>query len=290
MMELDYRRPESLKEALRILSEFGKEARILAGGTDLLVQLREGMDRWQDLRLLVDISHIKELRYIREEEGIVRIGALATHSDLEKSSLLREAAPFLCKAAFQVGSPQIRNRGTIGGSISNASPAADPVPPLIALGAEALLKSLEGERRLPLQDIYSGSGETVLDPGEILAEISFPRLPKGARSAFVKLGRRKALAISRLNLGVIALQDQEGSVQELRIAPGCIFATPDRVREAEGVLLGKVPTPSLLEEAGLKVTDEMIRRTGIRWSTEFKKPALEALVRRALGEVLEVRE
>ena len=290
MMKMDYLRPESLKEALVLLAEHGKEAGILAGGTDLLVQLREEAKRWQDLKVLVDISHIKELRSIREKEGTVHIGALVTHSDLEKSPLLRKTAPFLCEAAFQVGSPQIRNRGTIGGSIANASPAADPVPPLIALDGEALLKSLEGERRLPLKELFRGSGQTVLQPGEILVEVSFPILPEGSRSAFAKLGRRKALAISRLNLGVIARQDQEGMVLDLRIAPGCIFATPDRVREAEEVLLGKVPTPSLLEEAGLKVTEEMIRRTGIRWSTEFKKPALEAMVRQALGEVLEVRE
>lgn len=288
MFKYDYLRPASVKEACELLALHGENARVIAGGTDLMVQIRDEDEKWANIKYVIDISHIKELKYIKEDGDKIIIGALATHTEIFNSQVLRKYASFFCEASSTVGSPQIRNKGTIGGSIGNASPASDPVPPLIALDADVKIAGKDGERIVSLKSIFVKPYKTGLGVDEIITEISFKKLPVEVKSVFLKLGRRKALAISRMNVGVAVVQDDKGVVTDLRIAPGCIFATPDRVTIAENILLGKVPTEELLVEAGKKVSEEMITRTGIRPSTEFKKPAIESLTTRALREVLEV--
>lgn len=288
MFKYDYLRPASVKEACELLKKHGDSARVIAGGTDLLVQLRDEDEKWADIKYVVDLTSIDDLRYIREDGDKIRIGVLTTHTSIVNSKLLRENVPFFSEAASTVGSPQIRNRGTIGGSIGNASPAADPVPPLVALDAVVKIVGANGEREELLKSIIVKSYKTSLASDEIITEVSFNKLAPNAKSAFLKLGRRQALAISRMNVGVVVALDDKGAISDIRIAPGCIFATPDRVKIAEDVLIGKVPTEELIIEAGKKVSEEMINRTGIRWSTEFKKPAIEALTKRAIKKALEV--
>ncbi|GAG44948.1 unnamed protein product, partial [marine sediment metagenome] len=150
----------------------------------------------------------------------VRIGALVTHAQIEKSTELHKRALLLCEASAEIGSPQIRNRGTIGGNICNASACADTIPPLITLGAQLAIHSVRGKRHLPLEDAIPAPYETVLADDEILTEISFPSLPIGAGSAFVKLGRRKALSISRMSIAVALERDHSGNLRRVRIAAG----------------------------------------------------------------------
>lgn len=288
MFKYDYLRPASVKEACELLALHGESAKVIAGGTDLMVQIRDEDKKWANINYVVDIGHLKEMKYIKEDGDIIRIGALASHTDIVKSGILQKFSPFFCEASNTVGSPQIRNMGTIGGSIGNASPASDPVPPLIALDAEVKVVGVIGERTVSLKSIFANSYKTTLKADEIITEISFKKMPDEAKSVFLKLGRRKALAISRMNVGVVVVVDSKNIVSDIRIAPGCIFAVPDRVKIAEEVLLGKVPTRELLVEAGKKVSEEMINRTGIRPSTEFKKPAIESLTTRALSQALEV--
>lgn len=288
MFKYDYLRPASVKAACELLALHGESAKIIAGGTDLMVQIRDEDKKLANIKYVVDIGHLKEIKYIKGDEDIIRIGALASHTDIVKSGILQKFAPFFCEASNTVGSPQIRNIGTIGGSIGNASPASDPVPPLIALDAEVKVMSVSGERIVSLKSIFANSYKTTLGVDEIITEVSFKKMPDKAKSVFLKLGRRKALAISRMNVGVVVVLDDKGVVSDIRIAPGCIFAVPDRVKIAEDILIGKVPTRELLVEAGKKVSEEMINRTGIRPSTEFKKPAIEFLTTRALSQALEV--
>lgn len=288
MFKYDYLRPASVKAACELLAQHGESAKIIAGGTDLMVQIRDEDKKWANIKYVVDIGHLKEMKYIKEDGNFVRIGALSSHTDIVKSRILQKFAPFFCEASNTVGSPQIRNMGTIGGSIGNASPASDPVPPLIALDAEVKVMGVNGERVVSLKSIFANSYKTTLNVDEIITEISFKKMPDEAKSVFLKLGRRKALAISRMNVGVVVVVDDKGVVSDIRIAPGCIFAVPDRVKIAEDVLIGKVPTRELLVEAGRKVSEEMINRTGVRPSTEFKKPAIESLTTRALSQALEV--
>ena len=288
MLRFEYLRVNSIEEASRLLAEHGPEARGLAGGTDLMVQFHERDKRWAELKYVVDFSGLTEMKYIRETATTVEIGALTTHTELNLSPIVQKWAGFLSLAAGTVGSAQVRNLGTIGGSIGNASPAADPLTPLIALEAEAVLACGQDQRRAAVKDIYVKSSVLKLAPGEIITGFTFRKPAPGSFSAFEKLGRRKALAISRMNVAALLRFDGE-VIAEARICPGCVFAIPDRVPSAENILIGQKPDPALFAEAGREVSAEMIRRTGVRWSTEYKKPVIEALVPRALTKAWEAR-
>ena len=283
MIQYQYHRAESLDDVVKALGEYGEKARIVAGGTDIMVQIHEKDERWRDLACLVDITSLeKELRYITEDEENIYIGPLATHTDLERSELIGRYVPFLGWASGTVGSPQIRNRGTIGGSIGNAFPASDPLPALIAV--DALIKVLgpEGEKTCLLKDFYEGKGRLGLKQGEFIREFIIKKLPANTGMGFSKLGRRKALAISRLNCAAALTFGGDGAILEARIAPGCIFVKPDRVEKAEQLLVGKKPSEELFSEAGRAVAQVMIERTGVRWSTQYKEPAVQEIVLRAL--------
>ena len=270
----------TVAEACSVLAEHGAEASILAGGTDLLLKFRRPAAKAP--KLIVDISRVAELRGIVERDGNIVIGPLVTHAELQGSELLRRYAPLLSSAAATIGAPQIRNRGTIGGNIMNAAACADTVPPLIALGAIVTLQSSDGSREMSLGELFLQPYQTKANPDELLTAIRFPILPATARSAFIKLGRRNALSIARLSVAAILEMGDDGRIAGARIVPGAAFPTWRRVTAAEQMLIGEKPLVELFAAAGRKVTDEMIRETGRRWSTEYKEPVLAVLVRRAL--------
>lgn len=280
MQTLQYLCPETLEQALSALHELGPSARVYAGGTDLMVQLREHAPRLRGVTALVDLQHLHALREISETDTALQIGALASHTAVETSPIVQRHAPVLAAASSQVGSPQIRNLGTIGGNVANASPAADTISALAALSAEAEVASARGVRRVPLPELYLGAGKTALAPDEIIVSFTIPKKP-GWHSAFCKLGRRKALAISRLNAAVLLHLDGE-TILEARIAPGCVFSAPDRVVTAEAMLEGQRASSALFARAAAETAEEMVRRSGVRWSTAYKKPALTAVVSEAL--------
>ncbi|ATW25839.1 FAD binding domain-containing protein [Candidatus Formimonas warabiya] len=288
MMRFAYLRPTTIKETCELLNRYGRAAKVIAGGTDLMGQIRDEDEKLAGLQYVIDISGIDELGCIEEDSNEIRIGPLVTHDQISSSPLLRTAVPFLAEACSTVGSPQIRHRGTLGGSVCNASPAADPVPVLIALDANVKLESVRGVRVLPLVGIFEKPYRTNIAADELLTEISFMRLPIGSRTAFIKLGRRKALAIARMNVAVSVTLDEVGRVIEARIAPGSVLPKPDRVSGAEEVLVGNEPKSELIEQAAEKVAEEMIKRSGIRWSTTYKEPVIAVLTRRALNQALGV--
>ncbi len=280
MKELRYFKPKTWQEALELKAEHGAAMRVLAGGTDLMVQLREEAKRLENVTMLLDLSGIDGVKDIEVGEKSICIGALTTHSELNYSPELREHAEFLSVAASTVGSEQIRNLGTVGGNICNASPAADTPSALMALDARLIVKSVRGERWLPLAEAYVKSGVLALEDDEIVSAVEFSRVD-GYGTAFIKVGRRKALAISRMNMAV-AILVKNGVIEDARIAPGCVFATPSRVAKAEEFLKGKAPSAELFEACGDIVSQVMIEKTGVRWSTEYKKPVVEALTAQAL--------
>ncbi len=270
----------TVAEACSMLAEHGADASILAGGTDLLLKFRRPAAKTP--KLIVDISRVAELRGIVERHGHIVIGPLVTHAELQGSDLLRRYAPLLASAAATIGAPQIRNRGTIGGNIMNAAACADTVPPLIALGAIVTLQSSAGARELSLSELFLQPYQTKANPDELLTAIHFPALGVTTRSAFIKLGRRNALSIARLSVAAILEMDEDGRIAGARIVPGAAFPIWRRVTAAEQILVGEKPSAELFAAAGRKVTEEMIRETGRRWSTEYKEPVLAVLVRRAL--------
>jgi xanthine dehydrogenase iron-sulfur cluster and FAD-binding subunit A len=280
MKSFGYIAVQSVEETCSVLAEHGTDATILAGGTDLLVELRRPTTNVP--RVVVDVSRVPELNGILESDGSLTVKPLTTHTQVQRSPLVRQFAPLLASAASSIGSPQIRNRGTIGGNIMNAAACADTVPPLVALGAVVMLQSKTGCRELSLADFFTKPYETKAKPDEVLVSIAFPKLSSERRSVFIKLGRRNALSISRLSVATILTIGKDGRIAEVRIVPGAAFPTWKRVTEAEEMLLGEKPSAKLFAAVGENVAGVMIKETGRRWSTEYKEPVIAVLVRRVL--------
>ena len=235
-----FSRASTLEEVLHFKARHRASGLLLAGGTDLIIELRGESSGIEAVEVL-DISSVEDLKGIDlcrnggvepqteakksdppEEGPSVRIGSLATHTEVAESGLLGRSAPLLSAASAEVGSPQIRNRGTIGGNVCNASPCADTVPALIALGAQLTLRSAERIRRVAMMDFIQKPYQTVLEDDEVLDSIEFTSLPAGARSAFVKLGRRNALSISRMSVAVVLVEGPDDGLEEVRIATGSV--------------------------------------------------------------------
>ncbi len=280
MKAFQYIVPATVEEAAAILGEYGSGAAVLAGGTDLMIGLRRPTAGTPSV--LADVTRIPALDGIGDQGTMIRIGPLATHRRILQSDLIDNCAPFLATAAASVGSPQIRNRGTVGGNIMNAAACADTVPPLVALGATVTLRCVKGTRELALADLFIKPYQTSARPDELLTDITFKKLPPGARSAFVKLGRRNALSISRLSVAAILQTGPDGRITDARIVPGAAFPVWHRITEAETILIGEPPSEKLFKAAGERVSAVMISETGRRWSTEYKEPVIAVLVRRAL--------
>ena len=280
MKAFDYIAVETIAEACSVLAGHGTELSILAGGTDLLIELRRGTTKAP--KVVLDISGVAELGGIDEADGRITIKPLVTHTELLRSALVWKFASLLGSAASVIGSPQIRDRGTVGGNIMNAAACADTVPPLIAVGAMVTLQSKGGRREMALADLFVKPYQTKAKPDELLTAIHFPKLPPGARSAFIKLGRRNALSISRMSVAAILQMGSDGRIIDARIVPGAAFPSWKRVPEAEEMLIGQKPGAKLFAATGQKVSEEMIKVTGRRWSTEYKEPVIAVLVRRAL--------
>ncbi len=280
MKPFDYIPVATIAEACSLLSEHGPDASVLAGGTDLLIKLRQASTK--SPKVLLDTSRANELGGIIESDGGILIRPHTTHSQLLRSNLLRKFAPCLVSAASNIGSPQIRNRGTIGGNIMNAATCADTVPPLIALGAIVTLQSKAGRRELDLAELFLKPYQTRARPDELLTAVRFGKLPANARSAFIKLGRRNALSISRLSVAAILHINDDGRIGEARIVPGSVFPVWKRATDAEAMLVGEKPAANLFAAAGKKVSEQMIKEAGRRWSSEYKEPVIAVLVRRAL--------
>jgi CO/xanthine dehydrogenase FAD-binding subunit len=278
-----YKTPKTLREACDLLWTYQGKAKLIAGGTDLVIGLRSG--DYQP-HCLIDITRIEELRRIDEKDETVSVGTTVTHSEIAFSPLIKRYGKVLSDAASEIGSPQIRNLGTIGGNIVNASPAADTLPPLIVLDAYAKVVSKEGERDVPVFQLFKGPYETTLKPHEILAQIKFQKLPLDVRNSFVRLARREAMAIARMSVALV-LRLEKGTIEDIRISIGAVTPTPQRISDVERMLKGRMPDEILIKNASQKVSEVMIERSGIRPSTSYKAPVLEALFVRAMRNALE---
>jgi len=285
---VSFHRATTLDEALELRARFAGRGAVVAGGTDLLVALR-AESRSLPFLEVVDISPVAALRGIAVAGGTVTVGALATHHELESDAELRRVAPLLGEACATIGSPQIRNRGTVGGNVANAASCADTLPPLVALGASLTLRSRDGSREVPAAGFVSAPYETALRPDEILTAISFHALESDERSAFRKLGRRNALSVSRLSVAVVLRRGAEGVLSDVRIAAGSVVPTVRRFPEAEACLNGSRGEDAALGAAGAALAAAMVQETGRRWSTPYKEPVVQAMVRRTVRAALEAR-
>ncbi len=286
MSDLTFLRAQSPQEVLDQLASHGSKAMLVAGGTDVMVARREG--QLGDVTHLIDISAIEELKTIRVDGDRIRLGAGVTHAQCEDSALLHKAAPVLAQACSWVGSPQIRNRATVGGNVITAASCADTLPALAALKAKCVLQSTANRREVLLTELVQGANQTARRPDELLIEIHFKTPPTETKQTFIKLIRRNAVAKSRLTVALVARQREDKTVAEVRMVVGSATPGPLVCGEVESLLRGRVPVPDLLIQAGKLVSQEMIFHSGYRWSTEYKQPVVEALAVRALKQVLEV--
>lgn len=277
--------PSSLAEALTLLRGFAGRAKALAGGTDLLVRMKNGLLAPERI---VNLLNLPELKGFSETEGGLRLGALVTHDELAGIVSLGPGREVLSQAARTVGSPQIRHRGTLGGNICNASPSADTAPALLTLDAELSLAGPEGVRRLPLEAFFTGPGETALLPGELLKEFFLPSPPPETRGAYLKLGRRKSLDLALVGVAVLLTLNGDGRFcRRARIALGGVAPTPLRARNAEKVLEGAPLDDKRIREAAEAASRECRPITDLRASAEYRREMVLVLTARALRKCLE---
>jgi len=271
----EYYQPQSLTAALELLAKSDGKLKPLAGGTDIVPAMGKGELNAEGL---VDLSKIPDMRQIRIDGSEIKIGSLVTFAQIDSSPLIRERASLLADAAAAVGSPQIRNSGTIGGNIANASPAADTVTALVTLDAEAKLDSIAGSRRVLVSELLCGPGRTKILPQEIITEITFSVPPIGSKTGFIKLGRRKALAIARMNLAIIYILDEE-RISFARVGLGAVGPNPRRYTVLENSLLGQKPSESLIEVFAIEAKREVTRVLGSRPSAVYKCEAVKGIAR-----------
>lgn len=276
-----YLNPATLEEALTALAEAGTAARIVAGGTDLLLELERGQR--PGVTTLVDISRLPGLNQIQlTEDGQLELGALVTHNHVVGSALLRERALPLVQACWEVGAPQIRNRGTLAGNLITASPANDSITPLMALGATVTLRSVQGERHVPLAEFFTGVRKTVMQPDEILVAIRFPALnPETQRGMFYKLALRRAQAISVIHLA--AVLDFDGQiVRGAGITLGAVAPTILHATAAEEYLVGKPLTEDVIARAAKLAGEAAAPIDDLRGSAAYRRHMLAVCTGRVL--------
>ena len=276
-----YFEPTTLAEALEILSQKGKEAFPLAGGTDLLVRMKKGEIQPS---VLVNLKRIEGLARIEEEPGKgLRVGALASIAAVEDSSLVGSSHPVLAEAAGLLGSPSIRQLATLGGNIGRASPASDMAPALLVLQARVLVEGRKGKREVDVEHIITGPGTTSLAPGEVLTSFFLPNIPPPSGAAYLKLGRREGMDCALVGVAAfLSLGDKNTGPTEARIALAAVAPVPLRAKKAEEVLLGGPLTEERIQEAAQAAADGSLPISDMRASGSYRQEMVRVLTLRAL--------
>lgn len=301
MKKFDYLRPKTLEEAFVLLNQYGRKAVLIAGGTDVLVMVKKKTISPDVLISLQGIPGLNQIEY----DGSLRIGPMVTHRTIEKSQLIRKEFSALADAVDVLGSIQIRNVATIGGNLCTATPSADTAPPLLVLGAQLKLKDAKSERTIPIDQFFTGPGETTLEPGEILTEILIPKPLPHTGSAYYKHQRRQALDLPILGVAVLlslnkatiarshvlsgttpistvlhCLEEEDLVCREVRIALGVAAPTPMRATKAENLLRGKKISDEVLEEVAAMAVKEAQPRDSIRGEAWYRRDMIKVLVKR----------
>ena len=280
MFDVQYTRPHNLGETLDFLNAKGAESKILAGGTDIMIDLRSGT---LNTRYLIDVSRLDELKKIEICDGKLCIGAAVTIAELLESETIAASAPALSRAANKFASRQIRNVATIGGNVAHCSPCGDTIPPLLIHEAQARVVNPRGQRKVGIEEMASGPYHCSLQPNELITHfILEPKPQEVVFSDFQKIGRRQELAIARMSMAAMASRKEDHSIAFLRFALGSCTPTPHRFYEIEDFLMGKVPTEKVLWEAGKILAEKMLKITGRRPSAVYKEPAIQGLFMRMM--------
>ena len=285
MFDVEYIRPENLSEALDFLKVKGIESKILAGGTDIMVDLRSGA---LNTRHLLDVSRLDDLKKVEVIDGKLSIGAAVTIAELLESETIAASAPALRRAADKFASKQIRNVATIGGNVAHCSPCGDTIPPLLIHEAQAVVANPQGQRNVTIEEMASGPYHCSLHPNELITHFVLePRPPEVDFADFQKIGRRQELAIARMSMAAMASKQDDDSISFLRFALGSCTPTPHRFYEIEEFLIGKVPTEETLWQAGKLLAEKMLEITGRRSSAVYKEPAIQGLFMRMMHPLIQ---
>ena len=277
--EIDVLSPHTLEDALTLLQQYQNDIRIVAGGSDIIIQLRDGVVKTEKL---LNILSLKDLKFIEEKDNRLHIGSLSTYTEIINSQQIKRHAWILRDAAKQIGAVQLQNTATIGGNLGNASPAADSLPPLYALGATVVTRSIGGRREIPIEKFFSGYRKTTLKPDELIEEIYFDRLNSNDAAAYLKLGLRKANAISIVDVAVALRQKVRNSYNHVNVALGAVAPTIVRAHSCEQALIGKNLTDISLKEAAKLASQDVSPITDIRGSAEYRRRVVSSLVYQAL--------
>lgn len=276
----DVTTPNSLDEAVDTLKRLGSNARVLAGGTDLLLDLRTSTAPVGNLLSLKNLKELKDLQV--HDNGELRIGALVSHRELENSDLIKNRVPILHDGVSKIGSVQTRIRGTIGGNICNALPSADTAAPLLALNAAVQCYGPQGRRQIPIKTFYIGPGKSILKDDELLTHVVIPPSPSPCNGAYLKFTLRAAMDLALLGVAVFfAMEDDKKTCRTVRIALASAAPTPIRCFEAESVLEGQRLSDDLLTEAGKVASGEARPRTSWRTTAEYRRELIRVLVPQA---------
>lgn len=277
--EIDIISPASLKECLSLLAKEGKNTKLIAGGTDAVVRMKEG--KWRP-EAWINIMNLNELRFIKEKDSAIHIGPLTTHTDVIQSSILQKKADVLVQASQEVGAIQMQNMGTIGGNIGTASPAGDTIPALYVLNAVIELSSINNKRFVPIEEFFIGPGRTVLKENEMITNIIIQPQAENEIGIFQKLGPRKAQSISIVNVAISLMMSKERKCFGGKIAFGAVAPTIIRAKKCEAILALNPLTNEAIENIGKIAWKEVMPITDVRATAEYRRDIASALLERGL--------
>jgi CO/xanthine dehydrogenase FAD-binding subunit len=284
----EYINATSTDEVIHLLAEKRENARVVAGGTDLILELERGVRK--DVKTLIDVTRIPHLNQITiDEDDVIHLGALVTHNDCVASELIRKRAYPLARAAWEVGAPQIRNRGTIAGNLITASPANDTITPLMALDANVTLISTRGERIVPLKEFYTGVRKNVMQADEMLVSISFHAMTATQRGTFIKLALRRVQAISLVNVAVI-LNLKADTVKSASITLGAVTPIITHAAKAEAFLTGKQLTDENIAQAAELAVESATPIDDVRGSANYRREMVRVITKRGLTAIRDGNE
>ena len=276
--KFDFHEPKTVAEACQIMAEFGKKAKPLAGGTDLMVNMKHQIVTPEHI---VSLGRLDELKAV-DSNGMITIGALFTVAEIAQCGNLGKKLSALCAGAKALGSPLIRNLATIGGNLGSARPAADLPPSLMAYGAKVILQNSKGKRELELEKFFVGPGLTAIAPDEILTQIVVPKQPDNSGAGYINLGVRKAQDCNIVNVASFIALDG-GVIKTARIVMGCVGPKHLRSPSAEKILIGQKPAEALFEKAGNAAMGDATPITDFRGTAEYKKAMVGELTKRTLA-------
>ncbi|MFC2088780.1 FAD binding domain-containing protein [Calditrichota bacterium] len=287
--EIEYRRPSTVKEALEYLKDSQGQVKLIAGGTDIIPGIQQNSKRFSDIKILIDTKSINDLKKIEFEGNELTIGSACTFSDILSNPMIKDKYPLLIKAASSLGSVQIRNLATITGNFVNNAPCADSVPPLLVYDAKIKIESLDEQRITALEDFLVKPYTNQLETHEMITEIILPSPPEKMKGDFYKLGRRRAVSISRITLAVLVQMENE-TIEELRIASGAITPIGKRFYELENYIKNKPVTADFLKMIAQQLGEQILQATGLRWSSPYKLPVVQQLFYQILTDLCLCRE